>query len=195
MQVTIKLGKGWKELRQWTRAFEGRLEKALLQAMKKSLQLAKARIIENIEVGNFKKNSELVTFLKRVRGMNLTPLIGNKNSLIKALATSVDTPYKGRVGLRFNRLGSRGGKASNIGELLHEGGTIRITKKMRRSFARFIGALEKEFNFKLTHSPKGDSIIRIPARKFIQDVIESDSFQKDVDKIFTEEIRRGGRFN
>ena len=192
--VNIELGKGWSQFNQWGRAFEGRLNQSLLQGMKKSLQLAKARIVESIEAGDFEKNSELVVFLKRVRGMNLTPLVGSKNSIIKALSTSTDSPIEGRVGLLMNRRTGTDEQISNIGELLHDGGTIKITKKMRRSFARFIGQLEHEFNFKLVHKSRGGSLITIPARRFIFDVIESNSFQKEVENIFFDEIKRGARF-
>lgn len=192
--VNIKLGKGWKELIVWTRAFQGRLDKSMTRGMKKVLQLAKARIIEGIEAGDFERNTELVVFLKRVRGINLTPLLGEKGSIMKAINTEFESPVSGKVGLLANRRTKSGEELSNIGMLLHDGGTIRVTDKMRASFARFIGALENKFNFELAKRSSAGGTIKIPARKFIQDVIESRSFQEEAHQIFFEEIKIGAKF-
>jgi hypothetical protein len=72
---------------------------------------------------------------------------------------------EGFVGVLRTSLGA------NIAELLHEGGTIKVTPKMRRWFA----AKASEIGMKPL-SPK-TTTIRIPGRPFIRDTLDTSIFQ------------------
>ena len=87
---------------------------------------------------------------------------------------------------------SRGKDLSNIAKLLHDGGTIKITDKMRRAFMRKLGAMAKRSGVTLRQPAGGSkkSRIRIPGRKYISDVFLSTRFQLETKRIYEREIKR-----
>jgi hypothetical protein len=185
-KLNIKLDQGWDKLRKWSLALQGNLEKAIRVATKKSVLYVYAKIVENIQEGNFADNSPLTFLIKQKLGRNTTPLIGKNNSVIKSISTEVLSSFEGEVGILMGRKSSKGSDMANIGKLLHDGGTIQITDKMRLAFVKFLGGIGIE-----PDPSKGrKNIIRIPPRKFIEDVFDDPLVQERIRRFYKEEISK-----
>lgn len=172
--LSFKLSGDWDKWRQWVNAFDGNLSKASERAVKKSLQFALKEIDGRIRGGKYDKLAALTRLDRRQQGFSSTPLL-RTGGLIRSINTEVLDSFTGSVGLLKS---SKGG--ANLGELLHDGATIPITQAMRRAFARKFG--------KLKARSTGKTVIRIPPRRFIQNVFEDSSFSRDIEAIFRKEL-------
>lgn len=172
--LQIKLSGDWDKWRQWVNSFDGNLSKASERAVRKSLQLALKEIDSRIRDGKYEKLAALTRLGRRMDGYGSTPLL-RTGGLVRSINTEVVNSFQGSVGLVRS---DKGG--ANLGELLHEGGTIPITQAMKRAFARKFG--------KLKTRSTGKTAIRIPPRRFIQSVFDDSKFQMQVEKIFRKEL-------
>lgn len=180
--VTIKLGPGFGKFHAYSLAFRGKFAVASKQAIRQSTLLGQQLIIQRIRAKEYTPNAGTTLLIKKSLGFGDIPLV-KTGRIIRAIATETLNPFEGVVGLLANRRasGGKGVKMSNIGELLHDGGTIRVTPAMARAAARaFAAANPGKARTRVT--PKG--IIRIPPRPFVERVFESIQFRFGVRKIY-----------
>jgi len=178
----VKLGKNWLLLdRKLELALKGELHKQIEKGTKKSMQLVLKEIVQRIRDGKYQKLASTTLLLRSFDGHGDTPLL-RTGGLIRSIATDLTNEFEGEVGLLMKRKG-RGEDFSNIGELLHDGGSVRVTDAMKRAFIRKLGATG------LTVRPgSGTGIIRIPPRPFIKDVFDDARVQKGIEDIYFDAI-------
>ena len=147
--------KKWLRLLQGSR-FKADLVKELTRAMTACTVLVRKEIVDRIDQGVYAPNAPLTTLMK---GSGL-PLV-DKGDLRRSIQGKVIKYNEGFVGV------FRTGKAANIGAILHEGATIKVTSKMRGWFKA--QATTSSGVKPLKSSTK---VIRIPGRPFIKEAIE-----------------------
>ena len=186
--LTIEVGRGTLEFQKWALAFSGNLDKAITQALKKCVLFVQAEIIRRVIRKDYEPLSALTAWKRKAEGHNTTPL-----QKTGALTRAITTEVRGRVGsVGVKRQGrtSGGGEFANVARLLHDGGTIRITNKMRAAFVRRLMALSKKTN-SVPPERQGDGrVIRIKPRRFISQVFEDRAVQAKIQKIFEAEIEK-----
>ncbi len=188
---TFKMDKGWKR---YEKAHEVRRFQRLLQKHKKRAfdEIARTIVREVVQAsGNFKPNAPLTLLLKSGQ----KPLVDTKTRLFKAVSTK--TISKNKLFIGFSKNSSFYARA----KLIHDGGTIRVTQKMRNMFyalwlvskgrmdpsqlsgrAAELWRLNQEW-YPLNESTKA---IRIPGRPFMEEVFKD---PKVIKKARTEFIR------
>jgi hypothetical protein len=143
-----------------SKRFQFKLQTNVRSAMHANVQLGRGAVIKGIDSGAFAANSP---FTVKMKGSS-KPLV-DKGDLRRSIQGKVLSWREGFIGVL------RTGGGANVAELLHEGGTLKVTPKMRRWF----GA---QANAKGTRplSP-GTTSIRIPGRPFIKDALDKSVFQ------------------
>ena len=192
----IKLGGDFDKMRLWLASAQGKLAPIAERAMKKATLMAMTEITDRIRAGKYKRLSPLTRMLKNLEGYSDIPLI-RRGALIRSISREVLSPYKGVVGVNKNAKSRSGkGKSVDVGSIalgLHEGMRIRITDKMRRAFARKMGALGKKVGgvSRMRGASGGARILRIPPRPYIKAVFEDAAFVAKVEEIFWVELSKG----
>lgn len=188
----ITFGKDFDEFRLYLAAAQGKLAPIAERAMKKATLMALTEITDRIRAGKYKRLAPLTAMLKNLEGYSNVPLI-RRGALIRSISREVLSPYKGVVGVKKTGK-SRGGQSlSNIAVGLHEGMRIRITDKMRRAFARKLGAMGKKVGgvSRIGGHRGASRILRIPPRPYIKAVFEDAAFIAKVEEIFWVELSKG----
>lgn len=196
--LSIELNSGWRQFHAWAAAFDGKLEIASKIALRTAVLFIMAEIVNKIEGREFKKLSPLTRFVRGLEGYSDIPL-KRTGALVRSISTDVENAFVGHVGLL--KKGKGGGRDprsgrftspdfSNIGELLHDGGRVKITDAMRRSFIRHLGRQMSKQGVRLLNnrgSKKG--VLRIPPRPFIKSVMEDPRVIAKVEAMYFQAIR------
>jgi len=160
----------WRKLLNPSR-FKSDLVRELRRAMSANVVLVRKEIIDRIDHGAYAANAPLTILLK---GSGL-PLV-DKGDLRRTIQGKVVSWNEGLVGLL------RTGGAANIGAILHEGATVKVTAKMRGWFKAQSGKGVKPLKPSTTQ-------IRIPGRPFIKDAIELPAVITAVQRNYREGVR------
>ena len=193
-RLSIKMNKGWRNYHLYSAAFQGKLKLASMSGTKKAVQFVLSKVDERIRSGRYKKLAPLTAMLRQMEGFGTTPLI-RRGGLVRALTTDVINAFEGHVGLLKTVKGKGGEKDfTNIGVLIHDGGRIKITEKMRRAFMRRLGRLATKSGVSLL-SNRGSkkNVIRIPRRAFMEEVFEDAAVAARVELIYFVEVKKFAR--
>lgn len=188
--LTIQLGGDLAKWQKWALAFDGNLKKANERALRKAALYALSEIHNRIKSGRYEKLAPLTLLMRQLEGYGNTPLV-RRGRLLRALTQDVVSQTEAHVGLTLNAFKDRKGNISNIGELLHNGGYIKVTDAMRRAFARKLGRLASKKGVSLVPrrgSSKGR--IRIKPRPYIGSVFEDQAVLKRIEEIYYEALSR-----
>jgi hypothetical protein len=139
--------------------FQFKLQREVRRAMHANVQMGRAAVIRKIDSGAFAPNSALTVALKG----SSKPLV-DKGDLRRSIQGKVLSWKEGFIGVL------RSSGKSNVAELLHEGGTIKVTPRMRNWFK---GAAGKTGMKPLAPAT---TTIRIPGRPFIKSALETGAF-------------------
>ena len=153
--------------------FPTKIQTASLAGTKLSLQFLLSEIISRIKQKKYARLAATTLLMRSANGFGDTPL-QRTNQLVAAINTDVINAFSGAVGVNKNAKtkgpNSKSVKMANIAQLLHDGGTIKVTQKMRQAF---LIALQKKMGPRFIKGKgSGRGTIRIPARRFIGDVFE-----------------------
>lgn len=110
--------------------FETALQQNMLRATQFNGMLVVAEIRRRIRAKRYAPNAPLTVLLKR----STKPLVDD-GDLFSAVTSNVMSPTHVFVGILRQARASDGTSLVNIAQLLHEGGTIRVTEAMRGMFA------------------------------------------------------------
>lgn len=184
MKIDLKFDSGWKRFGRAVdpARFKRQLKANIAAANARNGAAGKKLVRQAIKAATFDNNAPLTAFIKG----STKPLVdrGDLWQAVTMKQPSWDTVF---IGI----LQSDG--ASNIAELLHEGGTIRVTDKMRAMFLALHLAGEGKLDpSKLTGRAaelwarrpargwlpiaEGTSTIKIPPRPFIREPLSNPSF-------------------
>lgn len=146
MATGIKFGKGWKNLRAALKpgAFTKRLQEEVARATEFNAMLVSREMREAIKSGVDPANAALTAAIK---GSD-KPLI-DKGALWKAITSKKLTWQTGFAGLLRGRRGADG-ELINVGAVLHEGASMRVTEAMRGLFLALANASRSGDASKLT---------------------------------------------
>ena len=188
--LDIKLAGDWQKYRAWTLAFQGKLNIASRIATRRAVQSALSRIVRRMKAGRYKKLAPLTLFLRQLEGYGDTPLM-KTGALVRAITTDVVNDYMGQVGVLRSAKSSSGEDFSNVALLLHDGGRIRITDAMRRSFMKRMGILAAKNGVSLLkRRGSKKNVLRIPPRRYIEEIFEDQAFITAVHQIYDKAIRQ-----
>lgn len=198
--LRISIGPEIDEWKKWVLAFDGELKIGAEKGTKKAVQFVIAEIQNRIRAGRYRKLSPLTRMMRTLEGYSTTPLL-RRGALVRSITGDVETAWKASVGL-LSTFGSQRGRdpttgkfkkgeqrESNLGRLLHDGGLIKVTDKMRQAFARRMkrAALKNNASL-LPPQKKGKGYIKIPPRPFIKDVFDDPAVMKKIEEIYYQEI-------
>lgn len=133
----LTLGKGWKGFRKLVGSggrlptlFGPVLEKNVGRATRANAVAARKQIRQEIKAGVPPPNAELTARLKSKGKRRTTkPIVGTPGAdLFNAVTWDVESWDRATVGVK------RTSEAYNVGKIVHEGATIRVTEKMRYMF-------------------------------------------------------------
>jgi len=192
--LSIILGGDLAKWQKWALAFDGSLKVASERALRKASLYALSEIHNKIKGGRYTRLAPLTLLLRQLEGYGSTPLV-RRGRLLRALTHDVINQTEAHVGLTLNAFKDRKGNTSNIGKLLHDGGTIRVTEAMRRAFMRKLGRLSQKKGVSLVKrrgSSKGR--IRIKPRRYIGDVFEDAMVARKIESIYFESLAREAGF-
>lgn len=189
--ISFELGPGVEEWKLWALAFQGNFNKAIDKATLKAVEYVKGQVIRKIRGRGYDPLSPLTAWERKAENFGSVPLV-KTGGLTRAITGEIRRSGVGAVGLNRQGTGTKSGDLANIGKLLHDGGTIRITNKMRRAFMRRLTALLK--NTKGAPPPRGagsGTVIRIKPRRFIADVFNDKKVQAKIQEIYIAEMEKG----
>jgi hypothetical protein len=195
--ISFKMNAGWKRMMRATDPgrFDSVLQNHVGAGTQRAALLAEKTMREGIRKGGFAKNASLTIHIKS----SSTPLI-DTGGLLRAITSKADRWDVGFAGIL------RSDELFEIAEMLHEGGSIRVTEKMRNMFQLLwfvskgsadpgvlTGAARELWNrqpggwFPLREST---SAIRIPPRPFVKRAFESFSLKQGVKREWNDSLRR-----
>ena len=166
------------------RGMEAALKKAILRVCLLLQDEIRGRIIKN-EYGPI---TDLAVLSKSAKKKSSKALI-DTGGLVQNITYKIIDPTTAFVGiLRTARTAKRGGVSSgmtvfNLGRVLHDGVTIRVTDRMRD----FFRAMASEYPGEWLPLRRSTTAIRIPARPFIKKPIEDRAVVRKI----SEEWARG----
>jgi len=177
MPGEIKLvGTGHIRFSRFLKTFSPQLQKEIGKATLKNALTLQTLVRQGIASRKFIKNSDLTILLK---GKNM-PLVDTKE-MINAIEINQKTPFTARVGFLTDSETSHGGPMINVARLLHDGGTITMTPRMRRFL--FAKAKERGGGKRTKIKFKSSSgLIRIPPRPFMNIVFHDPAVQALMNK-------------
>jgi hypothetical protein len=182
MKFTIDLGKSLSDVRKiMTKAAEDEISAAVKLGTRRASQYVLKEIITRIKKGKYGPLSEWTRVLKEIDGYSEAALV-RKGSLLRALSVSVKSEVEGEIGLLLQKIGD--GKNVNIGKVLHDGATIKMTPALKQAFARKVAAIRRKRPDVALPESKGASVIRIRARPFIKDVFEDPEVIAKIENIY-----------
>lgn len=190
--IKIEFGPETAVFQQWAAALQGNLQASVQRATKQVALYLVQEITQRIFDKKYAPNAALTIFLKEAGGYGTTPLVrtGRVGGLVRSITRELlDNDMATEVGV-LTRKSGKGGR-HNIGELLHNGGTIKITAAMRRAFMRRLKAIERATGKQAPPPPGRKAVIRIPPRPFVRDVFQDARVIANVEDIYLRELRKG----
>lgn len=168
--------------------FNRRLRVHMKRATRTNALLLRKEIRANISEAKYAKsrapNAELTRFIKG----SSKPLVDKPGGLFQSITSVVIDPFRAEVGVKKQ---ARGAQAAII---VHEGAQVNVTPKMRGMFAALADASQgrrdpgslrgraRELFERRSEGWKalkpGTTVIRIPRRPFIEEVVESNDVRK-----------------
>lgn len=194
--ISFQMDKGWKRMARAvdSKRFSAQVRKHVALETRRNAQRAVKAIRKNIKSGDFEKNAPLTIHIKG----SSKPLIDN-GDLWKALAIDVSAWNQAFVGiLKSDRM-------YDIAAFLHEGGTVRVTDRMRAMFRMlwFVsqggdpGILTGRARELWERQPGGwyplkesTTAIRVPGRPFITKVFSDAAFKNEMEAAWERAIER-----
>ena len=141
--------------------FQAKLKVEVGKAGRTSAEALRGAIIKKIDDKTYAANSAFTIAMKG----SSTPLV-DKGDLRRSIRTKVISWNTAFVGvLARTRVGGK--SMVNVGSILHDGATIRVTPKMRLWFAAQASTLG------MRPLSASTTVIRIPGRPFIRSVVET----------------------
>lgn len=205
-KVTLKLT-GWKEFEMAIKGpkFEKALQKHVGRATTKSAQMLQKEVRKTIKQADFTKNAMLTVAIKR----SSKPLV-DRGDLWQAVKAVTESWKRATVGIKYMH------NQYDIAKLLHDGGTVPVTEKMRTMFFYLWLASMSEQGLRTGPAPvlsgraaelferfqdwkplrPSTRAIRIPARPFITNTVKKqqkaviDRWREAVDAAFKEVARK-----
>lgn len=189
MTIKVKLDGDWDKFHAWALAAQGNFARASRKAIRRASFSAMSRITRRIKTGKYKKLAPLTLLMRQMDNYSNTPLF-KTGQLARSITSDLVSDFMGQVGVLKQAKSSSGNEMANIALLLHNGGVIRITPKMRQAFARKLHIMAKKRGVSLLGgrgSKKGR--IRIPPRRYIQEVFEDPVFIAKAQEIFRQTMK------
>lgn len=204
MKMEIKMTGKWKEFKNAlnAKAFESRLMKKMKVATATNALMVEGAIRDNIKYGSFSLNRPLTVAIKK----STKPLV-DKGDLYPSISHKMISATEAFVGLIQKEISK---EIYDLGVFLHQGGVIKVTKKMRRLF--YVLWLASEFKktgkgsmdpSKLTGRakelwdrmpgnwrPLSTNEIVFKRRPYIQQIFENITIKKMVFKTWQEAINK-----
>ena len=153
-----------------------RLREALVrevgQATRRNALLVRTEIRDRIRGKRYTANAALTVAIKG----SSTPLVDTA-LLLQNVTDKVLSPFEAIVGVMRGAVAKDGGDLVNLGIVLHEGATVRVTAAMRRFFY-FKAAEQPGRWFPLRATTQA---ITIPGRPFVRDVAEDQAVRGRVE--------------
>jgi len=181
-KITFEMDKGWKKFAKAVdkKKFGGMIRKHVALETRRNAQRAAKAIRKRIQGGEGAPNAPLTIFIKH----SSKPLVDD-GDLFKAITFQIATWDEGWAGIL------RSDAEFGLAEFLHEGGTIKVTNKMRALFQIIwetsMGADPSKLRGRAAELwarqpggwlplKKSTTQIEVPGRPFIQRVFEDDEF-------------------
>lgn len=190
MSTSVRLTGDWKKLERQlsNEVFRGKIESEMKRATRTNAFMVRREIRENLRSGSHARNAPLTVFIKK----STKPLIGPGPGaqLFQSIHFRSQSAFRAEIGVL------KGDENANIAMIVHEGTTIPVTNAMRGMFAalqsvsegkREPGSLRGRAQELYARRPQGwkalkpsTTMIRIPARPFLREVIERDDLNNAV---------------
>lgn len=204
-RLVLKFKGGWTPFRKAIdpTAFGARLERQVGAATRVNAYLVARRIRKSIKDRIPPGNADLTTAIKR----STKPLV-DRGDLWKAISAQVVDWKTGFAGLLRTARTTPRAELVNLGVVLHEGTSIRVTDRMRRMFRALANATSSggadasklrgrarelyDRNPAVRWRPIADSttVIRIPGRPFLRDALEDQELRREIVQNWAQAVRR-----
>jgi len=198
-RIDFKLDKGWKRMAKAVdkKKFQARVRQHVALETRRNGQRGAKAIRQSIKRGDFAANAALT---KAIKGSS-KPLVDNSD-LFKAVTFKVGSWDEAFVGVL------RTDDSFNIAEMLHEGGEIKVTAKMRGLFyvlwlvsqgadPSILSGRARELWERMPRDWKplkaSTTVIRIPKRPFITNIFNDPAFIKVVHEGWEKAVKRAFR--
>ena len=164
--------------------FRAALESEVGQATRRNALFVRTEIRDRIRGRRYTANAALTVAVKG----SSTPLVDSA-LLLQNVTDRILSPFEAIVGVMRGASSKDGGDLVNLGIVLHEGTTVRVTAAMRR----FFYAKAAEQPGKWLPLRASTTAITIPGRPFVRDVAEDQAVRDQVEQNWQAAVERSFR--
>ena len=164
--------------------FRAAIEREVGQATRRNALLVRTEIRDRIRGRRYSANAALTVAVKG----SSTPLVDTA-LLLQNVTDRVLSPFEAIVGVMRGASAKDGGDLVNLGIVLHEGATVRVTEAMRRFF--YAKAMENPDRWRPLR--RSTVALTIPGRPFVRDVAEDRAVHTQVEAEWQRAVERSFR--